>query len=341
MKKLISHAILIIAVVVLLPFLIVKGCSYSEDKKEKEEQVPQLEVTRIRVFLSEEERVEEMPLEDYIEGVLAAEMPADFELEALKAQAVAARTYAFGRMAGIYRPSGDVHPDADICTDFSHCQAWVDKEAAYKKWDAAEADKNWEKIQKAVLDTKDIILVYEGKVVNPVFHSNSGGATENSEEVWEGVAEPYLRSVESPGEDLCPTFSSSVLVNLQTFRDTIKGKYPDLAIETKDLMESIKVQELTTGGRVKTLQVGNVSLKGTEVRELFSLRSARFTIEKEDDETLKITCRGYGHGVGMSQWGSNYFAQNGESFDYILKYYYSGVELDTIDGYKLRTSALN
>jgi stage II sporulation protein D len=192
---------------------------------------------------------------------------------------------------------------------------------------------NWSRIEKAVNETKGIIVTYNGQVANTLFHSNSGGRTENSEEVWDGVSVPYLRSVESGGEDASKEFKTTVVIKRDDFVKTLESKYPDIKIG-KDLFSNIKVLNLTTGGRVGNIKVGNITLKGTEFRSLFNLRSANFKIARSDKETIKLTVTGNGHGVGMSQWGADSLAKKGGTFAEILKYYYTGVDLTSISDFK-------
>jgi stage II sporulation protein D len=173
MRKIIYYAVLMIIIIILLPLLIVKGCSRPAEKIPAPSEKP--EELKISVYISSEDRVEEMLLEEYIRGVVAGEMPAEFELEALKAQAVAARTYAYGRMTGKYVPKDNPHQDADICTDPTHCQAWMSRQAGMEKWGIFNTAKYWGRIEKAVSETENTIIVYENQVINPVFHSNSGG----------------------------------------------------------------------------------------------------------------------------------------------------------------------
>ena len=176
MKKLVYYTGMMIAVIILLPLIIVKSCSRPVEEPPIE-QVVESEEYKITVYHSDIDVMAEMELEEYIKGVLAAEMPADFSLEALKAQAVAARTFAYGRMSGAYKSKQGVHDEAHICTDSTHCQAWVSEENAKKKWNKLFASRNWSKIEKAVNATKGKIVVYEGKVANTLFHASSGGKT--------------------------------------------------------------------------------------------------------------------------------------------------------------------
>lgn len=334
MKRVLYYVALMLVVIILLPFLIVRGCSREEEPPEEIAEKP--EEVMIKVYISSEDRVAEMPLEEYLKGVVAAEMPAEFELEALKAQAVAARTYAYGRMKKIYVPKEDTHKGADICTDFAHCQAWVSEEEARKKWGIFKASRYWSKIEKAVDETAGILLIYDGKIINPVFHANSGGKTENAEDVWAGSNAPYLRSVVSNGEEASAQYKYTVSINIEDFVSTLKKEYPDIKLNEKDVLSDIEILDYTEGNRVKTMRIGNIELKGTEFRKLFSLRSANFTIEKGDKNTLRITTIGNGHGVGMSQWGANYLAKNGGVFEEILKYYYQGIDFTTISDFEGR-----
>lgn len=327
--ELIWYGVFIIMIVIVLPFFIVRGCSFEEDKGVPETgQKP--EGLKINVYVNSLDKVVEMPLEDYIKGVVAAEMPASFEMEALKAQAVASRTYAYGRLAKIYIPSNNLHEGADICTDPAHCQAWASKETAMKGWGIFNAGRYWKKIEKAVDETKDVILLYDGKVINPVFHSNSGGKTENAEDVWAGGSVPYLRSIVSNGEEDSSQYKHVTFLKIDEFCTILENQFPDIKLNKKDILKDIKIMDYTEGNRVKTIKIGNVELKGTEFRKIFSLKSANFKIEQEDKDTLKITTIGNGHGVGMSQWGANYLAKSGGTYEEILKYYYQGVELSVI-----------
>lgn len=330
MKNIVYYTLLMLTIVILLPLIIVRGCSRTVDTPQSPGR--QKDSVKIKVYISQEKKVQEMDLDEYLKGVVAAEMPAEFELEALKAQAVAARTYAYRKK--VYLPKDAAHYGADICTDSTHCQAWVSKENAMKKWDAASAPKYWNKIERAVEETHDLIITYNNNIANPVFHSNSGGKTENAEDVWEGNGEPYLRSVFSQEEDNSGEFKNEVTLKVKDFYDTMKKEYPGIKLNTKDILKDIQVLEYSEGERVKTLKVGNIILKGTDFRRIFSLKSTNLEIEAAGKDSLKIITYGNGHGVGMSQWGANYMAKNGNKFDEILKYYYNGITLDTIDAFE-------
>lgn len=328
MKKLIYYAGIMLVSVILLPLLIVKGCGTSGGNAPEPKPL-QASSVKLSVYFTAEKKVRQMDLEEYVKGVVAAEMPASFEIEALKAQAVAARTFSYGRLTGVFISKPGVHDGVDICTDFSHCQAWISREKAKKNWGIFFGARNWNRIEKAVNETKGIIVTYKGQVANTLFHSNSGGRTENSEEVWDGVSVPYLRSVDSSGDSEARNFKTTVAFKRDDFIETLRTKFPEAKIG-KDLFNDIKILDLTTGGRVGNIKVGNITMKGSEFRSLFSLRSANFKIARTDKDDIKVIVTGNGHGVGMSQWGADSLAKKGGTFDEILKYYYTGVDLTQI-----------
>jgi len=333
MKNFVYYALVMVVIVILLPFFIVKSCSIEEEDIKKTYETPQQGI-KIKVYNSSDDSISEIDLEEYVKGVVAAEMPVEFDIEALKAQSVAARTYAFARMIKDYNGKEDIHKGADICTDPTHCQAWISRQDAMDKWDKLFAAKYWNKIEKAVMETKGVILTYDNTIANPVFHSNSGGRTENAEEVWEGNALAYLVSVPSRGEEASSSYETTVTIKCDKFKEVLKQEYPDIEFSSEDIVNDIEVLGFTVGERVKTIKIGGVAIKGTDFRRLFSLKSANFKIEKFDDKTLKITTIGNGHGVGMSQWGANYLAEKGETYEKILKYYYNGITLETIDQFE-------
>lgn len=318
-------------IVVLVPLMIVKF----NGKEEGEIQLPPKGTTvqqkdtkaiTINVYIHTQKRTVKMYLEDYVKGVLAAEMPAEFDIEALKAQAVAARTYALGRAVKLYGSTG-VHDDADVCTDPGHCQAWVSKETAMKNWGLLSSFKYWNKISKAVNETAGRVIEYNKVLINPLFHSNSGGHTENVEDVWGGKGEPYLRGVESLGEDKFKEYETHVLLSQTEMINILKKNNPKLKLNGKDLLSNIKINKYSAGDRVIEMKVGNINIKGTDFRKMFNLKSTNFKLKKEAGGKISITTFGYGHGVGMSQCGANYMAQKGSSYEDILKYYYKGVEI--------------
>lgn len=274
-----------------------------------------VEKTRLAVLIDGEAR--EMELEDYLVGVTAAEMPADFAPEALKAQAVAARTYA------LYCARGGKHGDADVCTDPGCCQAWLSDEALRGRW-GEDYEARREKIAAAVQATAGEILRYEGQAVFAAFHSSSAGFTEDCGAIWNAL--PYLKSVFSPeSAESVPNYVTQVTRSALDFRDTLLYARPaaDLSGTPETWLGETKRDE---SGRVAYAVLGGERFSGTELRGLFSLRSTAFTLDYEDG-VFVFTVTGFGHGVGMSQYGAEVMAEQGADYRAILAHYYPGTEL--------------
>ena len=269
----------------------------------------------IRLLLDGEVRV--LPLEDYLVGVLAGEMPASFAPEALKAQAVAARTFA------LYCASGSKHAGADVCADPGCCQAWLDEERMRLNW-GADYEQNLSRLRAAAEQTAGEFLCYEGKPVFAAFHSSSAGATEASGAIWN--PRPYLVSVPSPeSAETVPRYVSRLLCAPLDFRDTLLAAHPeaDLSAEPESWLGPVEHDE---SGRVASVTLGGVPVRGTELRALFSLRSTAFTLAYGEDGFC-FTVTGSGHGVGMSQYGAEVMARGGADYREILAHYYPGTTL--------------
>ena len=281
---------------------------------------------KVKLYHKEEDNVEELDLEEYIMGVVASEVPANFNEEALKAQAVAARTFYMNKRNN---PCKDAkNKGAEIC-DTTNCQVYMSKEERMSKWSNSEAESNWNKIQKAVLDTKGQVLTYENSVLEyPQFFAISSGKTEDAKDVF-SIDVPYLKSEESKGEEIAPKYKTTVEIPINEFINKINEKYANANLKKSNLSSLIKIESYTKAGSVKEIKIGNEIIKGTEFRTLFNLNSTNFKFDFEKD-IVKINCTGYGHGVGMSQWGANVMAKNGSKYDEILKHYYSGVEIQEI-----------
>lgn len=281
---------------------------------------------KVKLYRKEQDKVEELDLEEYIMGVVASEVPANFNEEALKAQAIAARTFYMNRRNSPCKDSKN--KDADIC-DTTNCQVYMSKEERIAKWSSREAENNWSKIEKAVLDTKGQVLTYEGSVLKyPQFFATSSGKTEDAKDVF-SMDVPYLKSEESKGEEIAPKYKTTIEIPINEFINKINTKYTTANLKKSNLSSLIKISSYTEAGSVKELKIGNVLVKGTEFRELFNLNSTNFKF-KFNNNAVVVDCTGYGHGVGMSQWGANVMAKNGSAYDEILKHYYRGVEIEKI-----------
>ncbi len=269
----------------------------------------------IRLLAGEETL--ELPLEDYLCGVVAAEMPASFPEEALKAQAVAARTFTLSS-ASAYK-----HGEAAVCADPGCCQAWLSEESLRARW-GDDYEARARKIRTAVEETAGQILCYGDEPVFAAFHSSSAGATEDCGEVWN--PRPYLISVSSPetAEDV-PNYVSTVSCWPTDFRDTLLSLHPeaDFSGPANGWIGEIRRD---ASGRVAEAALGGVSFEGTELRRLFSLRSTAFDLRLEDG-LFVFTVTGFGHGVGMSQYGAKVMAEQGAAYSEILAHYYPGTEL--------------
>ena len=267
--------------------------------------------------------VEQVNVDDYLCNVVSAEMPADYEIEALKAQAVVARTYT------IYKINNKKHENADICDDSTCCQAWVDKETRFSRWEESKRESNWEKIQKCIQETQGQIITYQNQPINAFFHANSGGKTELPVNVWGGTGLPYLQVVETAGEEGYKQYESEVELTQDELIEKLKTKYSDISIDFSN-QEDLKILEYTDSGRVKTVKFGNHEISGVETRTLLGLKSTNFEISKENDK-IKFTVKGYGHGVGMSQTGADAMAKQGKNYKEIINHFYSGVEMKEVN----------
>lgn len=261
-----------------------------------------------------------LPAEQYLIGVVAAEMPADFAPEALKAQAVAARSYT------LYCARTGKHPDADVCTDYHCCQAWRSEEELRQAWGTDYEEKS-SRVRSAVESTAGEVLRFGGEPVFAAFHSSSAGFTEDCGAIWSEL--PYLKSVFSPeGPDSVPNYVTRVERSALDFRDTLLSLRPeaDFSGPRETWLGPV---ETDASGRTASCVIGGARFAGTELRSLFSLRSTAFTLALEDG-VFVFTVTGFGHGVGMSQYGAEVMAQQGKDFREILAHYYPGTELQTL-----------
>ena len=266
----------------------------------------------INVYNTETEKLMQLEMETYIAGVVAAEMPASFELDALKAQAVAARTFALKRMNVPNSNIKTLHSDAQISTSPATCQAWISDAEQRKRWGKDYA--KWhQKIIQAVTETAGEVLCYDGVLIDPVYHAScGGGATESAEYVW-GNAKPYLVSV--PCNHPADQHSGVTM-----------------AISQAELMEKLDLQsnavnviaeERTPSNRLKTMLVGDNAIQGSELRNALGLKSTLIDWRIVGNQMI-VTTNGYGHGAGMCQNGANYYAQLGYNYQQILQHYYRG-----------------
>ncbi len=291
-----------------LPALLVRSCTVSFFSPR--------EIPLVVLWDAEQNKVLSMTLEEYVQGVVAAEMPASFDIEALKAQAVAARTYAYRRIERGERIPD--HPEAHLSSDFQSGQAWISWDRFLERNGGSLGLSLQKKIKSAVKKTEGIVALYESEPILAVYHSTSGGRTENSEHYWSEEL-PYLRSVEDPYSVKSPSHYSTATIQLTNLAKVLEV----------DNVKNFKVIERYPSGRVKTVEVDEKWFSGREIRQRLALRSTWFTAEVLGNEMV-FSVWGYGHGVGMSQYGAQGMATSGYGFEEILQYYYQGIELKEV-----------
>ncbi len=272
------------------------------------------EEVKVKLKLTATGEIVTYSAEDYIFGVVAAEMPALYETEALKAQAVAAYTYYLKKAAA---SDGEY----DITDDYSVDQAFITPEKAGEKW-GDDAEKYEKKIRDAVKSVLYKRICYGGEPISAVYHAISSGKTEKAADIWGGEY-PYLVSVDSSFDKL----SENYLSNEDFTTDELKKALSALVTVTEAEGNGIADIKRSDSGSVTSLTVWGKTLDGLEFRKALGLRSSNFDIEFKDG-VYTFTVRGYGHGIGMSQNGANYLAQQGKSFEEILLYYYTGCSIE-------------
>ncbi|WP_226036315.1 stage II sporulation protein D [Aquibacillus saliphilus] len=269
----------------------------------------------VNVFRTKSEKIETVPLEEYVTRVVASEMPADFELEALKAQALAARTYIVNYL--MYKQENNLPEGSDVSDTVQH-QVYKNDGDLRSQWGT---DYNWKlnKIKKAVSETIGEVVTYQGVPITPAFFSTSNGYTEDSEKYWANEL-PYLRSVESPWDKESPKYLDQKVLTIDQVEQAL-GVQIDVSTDFQiKRTESNRVAEIALGGKTFT---------GRDVREDLELRSSDFEIEYKNNHLI-FTTKGFGHGVGMSQYGANGMAKEGKNYKEIITYYYQGAEVDEV-----------
>lgn len=303
MKKILFFILLI----VLVPYIIVT--IFIEDNEIK---FIFKENMKVRVKHEDTGIIDVVPFEEYVTGVLAGEMPTSFHIEALKAQAVAARSYVMKKM--------EYNKDRDYdVVDTIMNQVYLSDDYLRSVWKESYNDKI-NKIKTAVIETKGEYISYNGDVAEAFFFSTSVGATENSGEIFSKQL-PYLVSVSSTWDEISPLYSTNKTISLKEF-------YNLLGLSYSDTLDIEKI-DTTSTGRVNKIKINGNTFTGGQMIDKLNLRSSFFEITK-DGENVVINTKGYGHGVGMSQYGAEGMARAGYAYDQILKYYYTGVEIKKI-----------
>ncbi|MFS0821368.1 stage II sporulation protein D [Bacillus sp. 1P02SD] len=314
--------ILLIPSMLVIPFSDKDAVKLAEERQSNPEppQIASGPTVEVAVHRVSAQKIENVPLEDYVVGVLAQEMPANFELEALKAQALAARTYVVRHMLSEEKIGV---PDGADVSDTTNHQVYKNIEELKAEW---KGDYDWKikKITQAVKETQGQILTYDGAPIDAQFFSTSNGYSENSQDYYSNEY-PYLKSVESPWD-----------VNTEKFYDQVQMSVADfeqkLGIKIGSGNDIGKVTARTKSNRVATVEIGGKSFTGREVRETLGLRSTDFTLERQGNHVV-IKTKGYGHGVGMSQYGADGMAKEGKNYKEIVAYYYQGVEITSTENF--------
>jgi stage II sporulation protein D len=300
----------LVLIMFLIPILLVRPLVANEVKA-NESTANESQV--IAVYLAKEQLTISVPIEEYVIGVVAAEMPAHFELEALKAQAIAARTYLVHKL----------RIQNKVVTNTVNDQVYISKEQMKEKWGIFTYRQNLKKISRAVNETRGIIATYQGQPIDAMFFSTSNGYTEDSENYWQGKL-PYLRSVASPwDQELSPKYHQQRTFSIHQF-------YEALGMKQNRNDPRVMIVQRYPSGRVMAASVDGQNFTGRQIRELLELQSSDFNW-KVDKNKVYIITKGYGHGVGMSQWGAQGLAQMGKKATEILRYYYRGINLESIE----------
>lgn len=340
-RKILTYLIIFILIIFVLPALLTKRTlnvsnliikkeasdSSTNEDDNKENSLKNYDYQKyatIKLLHQDTGEIEELPIDQYLYGVVSAEMPANYEMEALKAQALVARTYTIYQIS----KGSKKHEGTDICDKSTCCQAWISKEDRFAKWSEEEREENWKKIEKAVGETSGKIITYNGEPIDAFFHANSGGKTESASNVWGGENFPYLQSVETSGEDGYSGYNTELTLSKDELKNKLKQEYPNIEINLQNTDE-IKILEYTESGRVRTIKIGNTNVAGTKLRSCLGLRSTFFDV-KIEGENITFNVIGYGHGVGMSQTGADSLAKQGYSAEEIVKHFYTGVEIQDI-----------
>lgn len=337
-KPFIVLVVLLFVITLMIPSLLV--LPFTEDKvsgklgeqlKKEENQVETIETSsgpavEVPVFRMKTKQIEKLPLEKYVVGVVASEMPRDFEKEALKAQALAARTYIVNQM--LHEKKAEL-PGGAIVTDTVDHQVYKNDEDLKRDF---RSDYDWaiKKITEAVNETSGQIITYNGSPIDASFFSTSNGFTENSEEIWT-TAVPYLKSVESPWDIKSPKFGGQKVFTVSEFEKR-------LGVQLSDGETIGNVTERTAGKRVGKVEINGTVVTGKDIREKLKLKSTDFTWERRGDKIV-INTKGNGHGVGMSQYGANGMAAEGKTYKDIINHYYKGVEITNSENFLTKVMA--
>lgn len=320
--------ILTIIIVVLAIF---QSKKIEDIEKGEEEQINFESNENIELYNRQNDKIEEINLNYYLLCVVASEIPFKYEYEAIKAQAVVARTYLFNKIVNNLEEKGDV------CDDYNHCQAFTQLDKLREIWKNkgftdTQISEGEEKIKRAIVETQNQVIVYNGELIDALFHASSPQKTEDAKAIWSCEDIPYLKSVDNVEDETYENRTSQTTIPYSTFKNILieKGYVEDIS---KEDFLNICISEYTDSGRVKCIKVGGYQIKAEDLRVLFGIKSTNFSINV-DDQNIVFNVIGYGHGVGLSQVGANTYAKQGKTYDEIIHHYYTNV--DIVDGYDIQ-----
>ncbi len=333
-----TFLVLLVTLVIFIPWTMMSGLRDSllvEPGNAEAEEPRQREPDRypfnpeVAVFMNRTREISHIPLEEYVVGVVAAEMPASFRMEALKAQAVLARTYAVAKLRHFGGEGTVLAEDADISDNPDYDQAWVSDEQMRDRWGFLGYWINRGRIAEAVQATAGIVATYDGHLIQAVYHSTSGGRTENAEAVW-GNPYPYLVSVTSPYEDHSPFDLTRHEFRWETLAERLGLSRAMVLACAGDPRSPVVQIKHTETARVAEASIAGHPFTGVELRQLLNLPSTWWEVEEKQDSIIFLV-RGFGHGVGLSQYGADGMAEQGHSYREIISHYYPGASLHSLD----------
>ncbi len=314
MKKILIKTLVVCILVLLLPFVLTLLFAKGSD-------TASLEAMDFTIYYEANGSKSELSLDDYLLGVIAAYMPAGYEMEALKAQAVIARTYALYNAALLQKDA----PDKTSFTTSELGLSYIGLSSLEQYWGSEDYSSYFTKLENAVYATRDKVLVYSGNLILPVFFSSCAGFTRNSSEAW-GVNIPYLISVPSKQDVTSTDYLRIEEYEVDDLISTLKNYYSDLELSSEDFFDEVKISSRDHTDYVLKIDLGSKTVSGEEFAKVLGLPSNHFYIEEYEGKA-RIICNGVGHGIGLSQYGANAMAEEGQDYDDILTYYYTGVSV--------------
>nr|WP_317413358.1 stage II sporulation protein D [uncultured Solibaculum sp.] len=331
MKKYVGAAVLLFFFLLFAPILACLGEGFTPKSSGSDSSGSQNINTNDTFALFDESTGEVITLSarDYLLGAVASEMPPSFHSEALKAQAAASYTYAYRRRAQQEATPDETLKGADFSVDTSQKEGYLSKEQAKEQW-GNQFDASWSRIEGAVDEVLGKLIVYQGEPVLAVYHAMSGGTTETAQVYW-GNDVPYLQSTDSPGDPLAPQYETASTFTTDEMKQKLTAPFSNVALG-EDPSTWFGQPQLSAAGTVVSIPVGDQTVSGRDLRTALGLRSANFSLSFADN-VFTITVHGYGHGVGLSQYGADYMARQGAKWQDIIRHYYQNVEITTAPGY--------